>query len=91
MKLSKTIQTFEADQFSQEWEIIVDADNEGVSEVLDIIAINYHDNKEVSRVSIKNQLENTCSVDIIIDSIDWALEYAETKADTRHFFETERD
>jgi hypothetical protein len=91
MKLSKTIQAFEADKFSQEWEISVDADQEGVSEVLDIIAINYHNDKEVSRASIKNQLATTFSVDIIIDSIDWAQEYADTKAESINYFETEMD
>lgn len=81
MTLTKNIQAFEAGNFSQNWEIFVEADHEGLQEVLDIIAVNYHNDKEVSRVSILSTLNATKSVDLIADQYDWCLEYAELNWD----------
>jgi len=91
MKITKNIQAFEAGNFSQNWEISVDADRHGLNEVLDIIAVNYHNDKEVSRVSILSTLNATNSVDLIIDQYDWSLEYAEHVAGEKEYNELNWD
>jgi len=91
MKITKNIQAFEAGNFSQNWEISVDADHHGLNEVLDIIAVNYHNDKEVNRVSILSTLNATNSVDLITDQYDWSLEYAEHVSGEKEYNELNRN
>jgi len=78
-KITKTIQAFKNGEYSQEWEIIVDADSEGINELIDIVAVNMKNGVQISECSIKSGLDKFGTIDLILDQYDWALEYAEHK------------
>lgn len=90
-KITKTIQIFKNGEYSQEWDIIVDADNEGIHELIDIVAINLKNGAQLSEFSIKAGLDKFGTIDLILDQHDWAMEYASHVISEQEYNELNQD